>query len=1347
VAGHAGKRGRAVELSTNTTTREHTTEQEKEVIDSTNTFSPVTTTHSELNIVDLFSIGASKEKEEKEVTKPFIQQVRFHGPQGEIVRVWANIDDGAMKEVMSSSMFKKVRHRLGTPLPSSQLLRVANGAIIVSEAKWKGKVEVNGTSTDVVFEVFDSGGKWDFLFGKTLLEAFKAVHNYETDEITLHGMEGTVVLHNQAHIANQPQHPSSPTTPICVVTEEVQPNGDEEALSEVDMDALKGNNNLFTRMTDPHKPERVQELLRLVTIGDDLREDEKLKICQLISDFADIFALSVSEVKVVENAVHHLDIPPDTTFPLKVHQKPLTPPQRRYLYESIDTMLEAGVIEACKPEDVKCISATTLAQKAHQGKGLTLGELQHRVNDECVTHGMDAKFDLPPRTAPTPEDKPIEDPKWRICQNFSQVNKITKVAPMPQGDIRAKQQRLSGHRWVSGFDFAAGFYAVSVDPESRPYTAFYVEGRGYYWYKRMPFGLTGAPSTFANMTAEHLYDLLVKEIMELFVDDGGAAADTFEEMMEKLTKIFTCIREAGLSLSASKCEFFMTEIVFAGATVGPKGVQPDLKKLTAIVNWKIPENATALAGFLGLTGWFRDLIKGYAKKEQPLRDLLREVELPEKYTKSVYRRVMSNYSLKDKWTMEHTKAFLHLKAEMTAEPVLRGPKWDGTPFIITTDGCQDAFGAVLTQRFEYTLPSGKVIKRLHPIAFASKRTSKTEEKYKPFLLEFAALKFGLDKFSDITWGFPIEVETDCQALRDHLMNDKLSATHARWRDGILAHQIIDVRHVPGRLNVVADGLSRAGEGLEHDEGDGSSWTVSEDWEANTGLTHDIFQLTDASTPEIAELRERFKDEPIFAEVIDAILELDQGVNLRLRKRARHRASEYMIEGGKLWRVAGGHSTRARSKVECITKDEATQLARLEHESNGHWQRDSVKKSLLDRIWSPGLDASIVKGITGCGVCRNFGGAHLHALLDPITRRHPFELLVGDYLSLPAGKGGYHTVGLYLDTCSQHIFGYKYKTAGSAKTTTDSLEKIFHSFAPWETFMSDGGKHFDNKEVRELCEKWGAKTHIVSAYSPWVNGLVEGTNKLFLHVLKRLCAPDLNEEEADKMATEDLPRNWPDHFDEATRILNWRLLPALKFSPKELFLGLVVNTKPSNTDTSTLPVTSSDTALQMAYVAQQRLDGYAEAVTHALRRKTAFDRRVLSKTPGEVVFSKGQLVQIYRSDLDYTFKTERKLLPKWSTPQRITSRHLNSYVLETLKGDPISGTFSARRLRRFLPREGTRLADEQKIVEEQCTREVEEEMRKEAEEIEDERKGDNRVYVPPREEEAPDITPEDTDGDG
>ena len=111
-----------------------------------------------------------------------------------------------------------------------------------------------------------------------------------------------------------------------------------------------------------------------------------------------------------------------------------------------------------------------------------------------------------------------------------------------------------------------------------------------------------------------MHELIADSTMELFVDDGGAAANTFKEMMEKLTWIFTAIRKHNLSLSASKCELFMTTMVFAGAYVGPKGVQPDLSKLTAVVNWKVPEDALALVGFLGLSGWFHDLILRYAKR-------------------------------------------------------------------------------------------------------------------------------------------------------------------------------------------------------------------------------------------------------------------------------------------------------------------------------------------------------------------------------------------------------------------------------------------------------------------------------------------------------------------------------------------------------------------------------------------------------------------------------------------------------------------------------------------------------------------------------------------------------------
>jgi hypothetical protein len=300
--------------------------------------------------------------------------------------------------------------------------------------------------------------------------------------------------------------------------------------------------------------------------------------------------------------------------------------------------------------------------------------------------------------------------------------------------------------------------------------------------------------------------------------------------------------------------------------------------------------------------------------------------------------------------------------------------------------------------------------------------------------------------------------------------------------------------------------------------------------------------------------------------------------------------------------------------------------------------------------------------------------------------------------MPNGKGGYHTIGLYLDTYSQHVWAFKYKSAGTAKTTVDALSRIFQDFVAAETFMSDGGKHFDNNEVRATCSKWGTTTHVVPAYSPWVNGLVEGTNKILLHVLKRLCAPNLGEDEHQSLTAEDILKNWPNHLEEAIRIINLRLLPALNYSPKELLLGLVINTPPSETAATLEPITVDDATTQMAYVAQQRLDGYAEMVAHAIKRKAVFDKRVLAHQPGEVTFSKGQLVQIYRSDLDYTFKTDRKLLPKWSPPQRVVKRDLNSYTLEKLDGTPIPGQFSSRRLRGFTPREGTKLAEEQAEVE-------------------------------------------------
>src|SRR6266567_2041943 len=112
---------------------------------------------------------------------------------------------------------------------------------------------------------------------------------------------------------------------------------------------------------------------------------------------------------------------------------------------------------------------------------------------------------------------------------------------------------------------------------------------------------------------------------------------------------------------------------------------------------------------------------------------------------------------------------------------------------------------------------------------------------------------------------------------------------------------------------------------------------------------------------------------MFKMVIEALELINGEVTIKEKKRAQHRASEYMIEVGKLWHMGGGTRARARARRECVTQEEAAKLARKEHEQGGHWHRDGIKIALLDRIHSLKFNQSIVKAIMNCARCKCFSG--------------------------------------------------------------------------------------------------------------------------------------------------------------------------------------------------------------------------------------------------------------------------------------------------------------------------------------------------------------------------------------
>jgi hypothetical protein len=214
---------------------------------------------------------------------------------------------------------------------------------------------------------------------------------------------------------------------------DVEENGNDLGVEQPEA-AAGTDKSLFTRKTNPRDAWWMAEVKRCITVGKDLSHTERKQVDALLNEFVDVFGLSMSEVYAVPGAEHKLNIPAGTTFRAKVNQRPLSPPQRTFFNAVLDKMLEAGVIRLINPTD--------------NGGGLSIEELQCHVDDQCITNSFESAFHTP--FEGTPNSTELADPpaekKWRICKSFKALNNVTKVAPVPQGDIQAKQQRLSGHR-------------------------------------------------------------------------------------------------------------------------------------------------------------------------------------------------------------------------------------------------------------------------------------------------------------------------------------------------------------------------------------------------------------------------------------------------------------------------------------------------------------------------------------------------------------------------------------------------------------------------------------------------------------------------------------------------------------------------------------------------------------------------------------------------------------------------------------------------------------------------------------------------------------------------------------
>ena len=101
-------------------------------------------------------------------------------------------------------------------------------------------------------------------------------------------------------------------------------------------------------------------------------------------------------------------------------------------------------------------------------------------------------------------------------------------------------------------------------------------------------------------------------------DDILVSGKTHEEHDQNLRAVFQRLREKGLTLNKSKCEYSKDRLEFVGYVFSKDGISPYPKKVEDVVNLHTPSAASEVRSLLGMTNYCSRFIPDYATKTESL---------------------------------------------------------------------------------------------------------------------------------------------------------------------------------------------------------------------------------------------------------------------------------------------------------------------------------------------------------------------------------------------------------------------------------------------------------------------------------------------------------------------------------------------------------------------------------------------------------------------------------------------------------------------------------------------------------------------------------------------------------
>ncbi|GJS95358.1 reverse transcriptase domain-containing protein [Tanacetum coccineum] len=174
--------------------------------------------------------------------------------------------------------------------------------------------------------------------------------------------------------------------------------------------------------------------------------------------------------------------------------------------------------------------------------------------------------------------------------------------------------------------FPTGYFQISIDPKDQERTTFTYPYETFA-YRRMPFRLCNAPSTFQRCMMAIYHDMIEKT-MEVFMDDFSVFGDSFSTCLSHLEKMLKrCCEDTNLCLNWEKSHFMVKEGIVLGHKILTNGIEVDKAKVDVIAKLPHPTTVKGVQSFLGQAE-FDVIIRDKKGAENLAADHLSRLENP-----------------------------------------------------------------------------------------------------------------------------------------------------------------------------------------------------------------------------------------------------------------------------------------------------------------------------------------------------------------------------------------------------------------------------------------------------------------------------------------------------------------------------------------------------------------------------------------------------------------------------------------------------------------------------------------------------------------------------------------------